>query len=432
MSYRLAIDIGASSGRHILVHEEDGHVVLEELYRFTTPLFEKDGHFFWDVEALFREVVAGLKAAAQKGRIPERIGIDTFGVDYALLDGDDRLLSPIVSYRDERTLVAKKEFLTPETVFKETGIQPQSFDSVYQLYCDKKSGLLAKAKTLMFLPSYLAYRLSGVKQNERSILSTSALYDGGRNAYSSLILSSLGLKEEFFPPILEAGSKIGPLRGDVAKEIGYQADVYAALEHDTASAFYGSNAKANDVLISSGTWSLIGCVLKTPIVSQAVYESGFTNELSHQGEVRFLKNVTGMWMVNRLLKECPQYHGVIEAVEQARYSTYSGVFDATDPSLLNPKDMKASLLALLKKSQAPAPKNDEDIFYSVFHSLAVCYANAVKEMERLTGRQFTAILIFGGGSKNELLNELTSKETRLPVYRGPVEATALGNIRSIS
>jgi rhamnulokinase len=428
----LAIDVGASSGRLILSFQEDGRPILKEVYRFQTPLIHNADHFFWDVEGLLREMIAGLKKVKEGGIFPERIGIDTFGVDYALLDDKGVLLAPVSSYRDERTIAAKANFLSPETIFQETGIQPQSFDTVYQLAADQASGILPRAKQLLFLPSYLAYRLTGVLQNERSIVSTSGLFDGRSNDYSPKLLGALHLTKAFFAPLVEAGTCIGPFKKEIADEVGFSAQVYAALEHDTASAFYGSGSKTHEVLISSGTWSLLGSIVGEPIVTSETYQAGFTNELSHKNEVRFLKNVTGMWMVNRLMKESPVSRPIAQVVGMARDGRdYLGYFDATDERLLNPDDMKAELLSLLRERHFALPKNEAELYYSVFHSLARSYALAIQQMSRLTGQNFSAIRIFGGGSKNELLNELTSAESRLPVFRGPVEATALGNIRSI-
>lgn len=429
----LAIDIGASSGRLILSSQEESVRTLKEIHRFQTPSFQENGHIFWDAEVLFKEILLGLKKVKEAGQLPERIGIDTFGVDYALLDQDGALLGPVSSYRDERTLKAKASFLTPETIFEESGIQPQSFDTVYQLACDKENGLLAKAKHLIFLPSYLAYRLTGVLQNERSIVSTSGLFDARRDDYSPKLLEALGLKSDFFAPLVEAGTLIGPFQKAIVDEVGFSAQVYAALEHDTASAFAGSLSETNEVLISSGTWSLLGSVLPKPIVSEEAYRAGFTNELSHRGEVRFLKNVTGMWMVSRLMKESPSPRAITEVVTLATEARgYPGFFDATDERLLNPDSMSKALLELLRERHFVLPKNEGELYYAVFHSLARSYALAIKQMSQLTGQTYSAIRIFGGGSKNELLNQLTSLESHLPVFRGPAEATAFGNIRSIN
>lgn len=434
MKYFLAIDIGASSGRHILGHYEGNQLVIEEIYRFRTILAkDPSGTLYWDIEALKKDCLAGLKKAYDLGKIPSRIGIDTFGVDYALLDEDDRLIGQIVSYRDERTVEAKKKFLDPSSLYFYTGIQPQAFDTAYQLFCDKESGKLEKAKSLMLLPSYLVYLLTGVKQNERSILSTAALLDSRTGDFSSPVLKALGISKDLFGKVVEPGSFVGPLRFDVAEKIRYTCDVYASLEHDTAAAFFGSEAKKGEALLSSGTWSLLGAMSDKPIITEDSYKAGFTNEGSHKGEVRFLKNIMGMWIINRLKNESPTPISVIEIVEKARKGVlYEGIFDATDENLFSPDNMKEAVLALLQKGGNKLPKDDEELYYSVYHSLALTYASAIKELESLTKETYTGLCIFGGGSKNLFLNELTEKATGLPVHVGPSEATAMGNLYAIT
>jgi rhamnulokinase len=432
VKYAFAFDVGASSGRAILGHREGGELVLEEIYRFKTGLIDDGGnHCHWDIDGLFGSLIEGLKKAKDLGKAPYVIGIDTFGVDYALLDEDGRLVPPLVSYRDLRTEGELRSFLTPEKVFMATGIAPQAFDSVYQLSADRRSGKLAKAKELIFLPNYLAYLLTGEYQIERSILSTSAVYDVAKDMYSPLILNELGLKEGFFPKLLEAGDTIGHLKPEIAKEVGFDAEVKAALGHDTAAAFLGSGAKQGEILLSSGTWSLIGCILPEPIVTKEAYEAGFTNELSRKGEVRFLKNIMGMWLINRLKDELgiASFDEIASLSEKGR--GYASVFDASDQRLLNPKSMKLAIEGLLKEAAEPLPKDDGELFYCVYHSLAKAYAKAVKEIEALSGRSFGSIRIFGGGSKAKILNELTEKECGLKVNLGPSEATAIGNLLSI-
>ena len=434
MNYYLAIDIGATSGRHILAHRNEAGVFeIEEIYRFSTPLV-KDGptSCYWDIEVLFQDVLNGLKKAKELGKIPSRIGIDTFGVDYALLDENDRLVGHIRSYRDERTTAMRKTFLTPERIFDLTGIQPHAFDTVYQLADDRRRGKLARAKAALMLPSYLAYLLTGVKQNELSILSTSALMDSRTFTFRKEILDALGLEESFFPNPIEAGNKIGSFTKSIQEEVGYQADVYAALEHDTASAFYGSEALEGEALLSSGTWSLLGAILPQPIITKEAFESGLSNEFSHRHEVRFLRNIAGMWLINTLMKQDPEKPDILSVVEKAKQSSsYPGRFNPEDERLMNPIDMKETLKTLLLEGNYPEPKDFGEYYYAIYRSLAYAYHEALEDLERMTGRKFHAIRVFGGGSKNAFLNELTSKIAHLPVGTGPSEATAIGNILSI-
>ena len=434
MNYYLAIDIGATSGRHILAYRnEAGTLEIEEIYRFTTPLV-KDGptSCYWDIDVLFQDVLNGLKKAKELGKIPSRIGIDTFGVDYALLDEKDCLLGHIRSYRDERTNAMKKTFLTPERIYQLTGIQPHAFDTVYQLADDWRRGKLFKAKAAMMLPSYLAYLLTGIKQNELSILSTSALMDSRTFTFRKEILEALGLKESFFPNPIEAGNLIGPFSKKIQETIGYQADVYAALEHDTASAFYGSEALEGEALLSSGTWSLLGAILPQPIITKESFEAGLSNEFSHRHEVRFLRNIAGMWLINTLMRQDPDRPDILSVVEKAKKgSDYPGRFDPEDERLMNPIDMKETIKTLLLEGNYPEPKDFGEYYYAIYLSLAYAYSDAIERLEKMTEKKFHAIRVFGGGSKNLFLNELTSKITNLPVYVGPSEATAMGNILSI-
>jgi rhamnulokinase len=285
----------------------------------------------------------------------------------------------------------------------------------------------------MLLPSYLVYLLTGVKQNERSILSTTALLDSRTGDFSAPVLKELGINKDLFGKVVEPGSYVGPLRFEMAEAIHYTCDVFASFEHDTAAAFFGSEANKGEALLSSGTWSLLGAMNDKPIISEASYKAGFTNEGSRKGETRFLKNIMGMWIINRLKGEAERPLSILEIVDKARKGAdYTGTFDATDASLFSPDNMKEAVLSLLKKGGNKTPKNDEELYYSVYHSLALTYASSIKELESLTGEKYKGLCIFGGGSKNLFLNELTEKATGLKVHVGPAEATAMGNIYAIT
>ena len=431
--YEAAVDIGATSGRLLLSSlSEEGKRSLEEVHRFKTPLVDDGGgHCHWDAAALFAEILAGLKKCRELGKEPYLLGIDSFGVDYALLDENDHLIGDVVSYRDARTSGVKDRFMAPERLFELTGIQPMEFNSVYQLYLDRESGKLKKAKGLLFFPCYLAYLLTGKKVNELSIASTSGLLVPGGGSFSEEILAELGLTPSFFYEVAGAGTPIGHLKEEVKEAIGFDLEVRAALSHDTAAAFLGSLAREGEILISSGTWSLIGVLNSKPCLSKEAFEKGFSNELSRPGEVRFLKNISGMWMANRLKAEILPDEPITKAVELARKSSYEGHFDPTANELMNPSTMKEALDLLLRRGGYPLPKTPGDYFKAVYVSLAKEYARSAKELARLTSMTPRGVRIFGGGSKNLYLNELTAVETGLPVFTGPSEATGLGNILSI-
>lgn len=429
MKYYLAVDIGATSARHILAHYEEGELKLEEIHRFRTPLVQEgEGHCHWDVDVLFEEILKGMKKANEIGKVPTSMAIDCFGVDYALLDENDALIGDVRSYRDVRTFQAQKEFMTMESLFMATGVYPQNFDSAYQLYCDRKDGKLSKAKTLMMLPSYLCYLLSGVKQNELSALSTSALLDARKGEPCQEVFKALDLETSILAPIVPAGTRLGRLVPSIQEKVGYDCEVYATLEHDTAAAFFASGAKEGEVLLSSGTWSLLGKILSSPIVSLKAYQAGFTNELSHPGKVRFLQNIMGMWLINRLKDELAiaSFPEITSAAEKGR--AYQGTFDVTDGRLSNPSSMKQAVLDLLQENGFAAPKDNGELFYCVYHSLALGYKRAIENMTALTKDKVTGICVFGGGVNAEILNNLTEEVTGLKVRKGPSEATAIGNL----
>lgn len=429
MKYYLAVDIGATSARHILAHYEGDEMKLEEIHRFRTPLVQEgEGHCHWDVDALFDEILKGMAKAKEMGKIPSSMAIDCFGVDYALLDGNDELIGDVRSYRDVRTFQAQKEFMTMESLFMATGVYPQNFDSAYQLYCDSKDGKLSEAKTLMMLPSYLCYLLTGVKQNELSALSTSALLDERSGKPCKEVFSSLGIEESLLAPIVSAGTLLGSLKENIKDKVGYDCQVYATLEHDTAAAFFASGAKEGEALLSSGTWSLLGRILPQPIISIKAYEAGFTNELSHPGEVRFLQNIMGMWLINRLKDELQiaSFPEITSSAEKGK--GYQGTFDVTDGRLSNPVSMKETVVELLKEGGYPAPNDNGELFYSIYHSLALGYKRAIENMETITGDKVSGIVVFGGGVNAEILNNLTEEITGLKVRKGPSEATAIGNL----
>ena len=431
MNYLLAVDIGATSARHVLGHRDPktNEMVFEEIYRFKTPLMMLgEGHCYWDVQKLFEEIVNGLKKAKEIGKIPSKMGIDSFGVDYALIDENDKLVGRVISYRDDRTIKAKENFSSPHSLFMRTGIYPHAFNTIYQLYDDKVSGRLAKAKEAIMLPSYLVYLLTGVKQNEISILSTSGLLDSRTAKFEKGLLDELGIDETFFPNPVKAGSYVGGFKKEIKDEVGFDCDVYCVLEHDTASAFYGSETPKGYAYLSSGTWSLFGALLDRPIIDEVAYKESFSNELSMPNEVRFLSNIMGMWVVNRLLLEMPEVKNVIEAVELSKKSDYDDYFPMSDERLFNPSSMKEAVLSLLKEKGAKETKNAGDIFKSVYLSLAYSYKDALAGLEKMTGEKFKGISIFGGGVQNRFLDDLVKEITGRDVYLGPSEATSLGNL----
>lgn len=432
MKYSLAIDIGATSGRAILGHQENNELVLEEIHRFDGYQIQKENHLFWNTDKIVSEIINALHKCKESGRIPSTLGIDTFGVDYALLDENDHEVRPVYCYRDSRTIRSKQEFeklMDIRTLYTKTGVYPQLFNTLYQLYDDKLHGLLNKTETILFLPCYLAYKLTGVKYNELSIVSTSGLLNKDTFYYDKDILYLLGIKDFMFAPFKENGETIGTLKKEIRDEIGFDLEVKNVLSHDTGTGVYGAKVELNQLFLSSGTWSLLGVLKDTYDTSKESYEAGFTNELNGYKQVRYLKNIVGMYIVNTVNKEQKNPLPIVEVVELAKQGqNYPEIFDPTLNKFLAPRNMEEAILNDFKERHLPVPKNLSELYFSIYNSLANCYKISIEEIETLTHQKYDSIVIFGGGSKNKFLNELTEKLTHKKVLVGPSEATSIGNI----
>ena len=432
MTYYLAIDIGATSGRHIIGYYLKNELIIEEIYRFQTKIIKENDHFYWDIDDLFENVLKGLQVAKELKKIPSRIGIDTFGVDYVLLDADLEAIYPVYSYRDNRGYRVMQSLNSNEEMFFLTGVQPLGYNTIYQLLDDKRTGRLKNAKHFLMLSSYLTYLLTGVLNNEYSSLSTTGIIDTRTKRPVDKIMNMLNVKRDFLVKPIASGTLIGKFKDAIAKTVGYQAQVYASLQHDTASSFFGSNAKDDSILLSSGTWSLIGVNLIHPIINESAYRDGLSNELGIKNTIRFLKNITGMWLINELIKENTKHIDIKEAVLLAEANRhYDGTFNVNDQTLHSPKNLKQKIIKLLLASGYQEPGNDGELYFSVFHSLALLYNKTILDLEKITKKKYQTITVFGGGVKNELLNNLIEEITGLKVIKGPIESTALGNIMSI-
>ena len=427
MQYYLAIDIGASSGRHILGSVVNGTVQLEEIYRFDNGIQEENGTLVWDIDHLVKEVKAGIAQCKVLGKLPSSVAIDTWGVDYVLLDADKREILPAVAYRDGRTAAAQEKvhaILSPDTLYARTGIQKQSFNTIYQLFCDKESGKLQKAAHFMMMPDYLSFKLTGVIQNEYTNATTSGLVNAEAKTWDEDILAALELPEALFLPLSLPGAVVGGFTEAVQAEVGFNATVLHAPSHDTASAVAACPVDDASVYLSSGTWSLIGTENARPILSKAAQNANFTNEGGVEYRFRFLKNIMGTWLFQNIRKELGKQYTYDEMMEMAKGSDYRGCFDCNDPTLTAPESMLGAIRALLGDENLPLP----DVLSAVYHSLARSYQIAVEAMEALSRKAIDRILIVGGGSKDRYLNELTARTTGKRVVTGLPEATALGNL----
>lgn len=422
----LAIDIGASSGRHILGEVKDGKLQLQEVYRFENNLKTVDGHRIWDIENLVSEVKAGIKHCAEIGKIPDTVAIDTWAVDYVLLDENGQELLPVYNYRDDRTNAAVPEVeavISQEELYRRTGIQKQNFNTIYQLWCDKKSGKLEKARTFLMIPEYLSYKLTGLPANEYTNASTTGMVSAVTRSWDQDIIDKLGYPKLLFGKLSQPGTVLGPFSKEMQDYAGFNATVVFAPSHDTASAVVASPLEENGVYISSGTWSLLGMENHEAITSDAARQANFTNEGGMEYRFRFLKNYMGMWLFQNIRRNLGKKYSYDEMMFLAEDSQYTKTFNVNDPRLVAPDNMIDAIQDVLGESLPLG-----DLLNSTYHSLAKSYADAVQELETITGKTTKAIHIVGGGCQDKYLNALTTRYTGKPVTAGPVEATATGNI----
>ena len=430
--YYLAIDIGASSGRHIIGWVENGKMILEEVYRFKNGAEKVGDKLVWNDKSLFNSIVEGLKKCKEIGKVPVSIGIDTWGVDYALLDENDNLIGEVYSYRDERTQKVLEEvhsIVSEKEAYTRTGIQKQVFNTIYQLYCDKKSGKLAKAKTFLMMPDYLHFLLTGVKRNEYTNASTTGLLNAKTREWDYEIIEKLGLNKSLFNELSLPGTLVGGLKEEIKEIVGFDANVYLPATHDTASAVMAVPNENMPLYISSGTWSLMGIETPNENTTEVACSSGFTNEGGYGKSVRFLKNIMGLWMIQCVKKEYNDKYSFSEFAELAsKVEGFDSIVDVNDLSFFAPESMINAVKDYCAKTNQQIPETVGEIALCVYASLAKCYKKAVEQIEEITGEKFTSINIVGGGCQNVLLNKLTAKYTGRTVVAGPVEATATGNL----
>lgn len=433
-TYYLAVDIGASSGRHILAHTEDGKIVLEEVYRFKNGLTERNGHLCWDTERLFTGIVEGMKKCGELGKIPSSMGIDTWGVDFVLLDNRGEVLGDTVAYRDSRTegMDTAVYACVPESeLYARTGIQKAMYNTVYQLMSIRQTQpeLLEQAQRLLMIPAYFHYRLTGVALNEYTLATTTNLVNAETKDWDGELLDRLGFPRRLFGRIGQPGETVGKLTDEIAAQVGYSCNVVLPAMHDTGSAVAAVPANDDDFLyISSGTWSLLGVERPTPDCSEASRKLNFTNEGGVEYRFRYLKNIMGLWMLQSIKRELNDQYGFGELSDLARAAEIHSLVDVDDMRFLAPKSMIDTVKALCAESGQQVPQTVGEVCKVVYLSLSQCYGRAVREMEQVTGRTYSRLHIVGGGCQDGYLNELTADATSKAVYAGPIEATALGNL----
>jgi len=429
MKYALAIDIGASSGRHILGWIEDGKIYTEEIHRFENNIKEVDGSLIWDIESLVNEVKKGIKKCSELGKIPETVAIDTWGVDYVLLDENKDIISPVFSYRDSRTLDVIPEvekIVSPEELYSRTGIQKLSFNTVYQLYTDKLSGKLEGAKHFLMIPAYLSYCLTGVIKNEYTNMTTTGFMNAKEYKPDTFILNKLGIEDDIFGDILMPGDLISEFTDEMQSYCGFNSKVVFCPSHDTASAVAACPLKENSAYISSGTWSLIGIELMSPVLSKESEIANFTNEGGIEHRFRFLKNYMGMWLFQNIRRNLNKSLTYDEMMNEAKNSGKYYYIDVNAQEFVAPENMIEAIKDYLNKPDMTLG----EVINTVYHSLAKSYKSAMEEIEKLSQTKIDTIHIVGGGSKDKYLCELTEEYTGKKVVTGATETTALGNIIS--
>ena len=453
MKYYLAIDIGASSGRHILGYVENGKMVLEGIFRFDNSQVRKDGHDCWDHQALARSVLQGIAKCREIGKIPATIGIDTWAVDFILLKDGDVPCSDMVAYRDERTKGMDEvvNAIVPLTeVYARTGIQKQPFNTIYQLTALKREHpeQLEQAKHFLMVPEYLNFILTGKIANEYTNASSTNLLDARAKTWDFDLIDKLGLPRGIFGTLEMPGTVLGHLAPNVQEAVGFDAEVVLPATHDTGSAFLAVPARDDQaVYISSGTWSLLGVENAEPITTPESQAANFTNEGGAWYRFRYLKNIMGLWMIQSIRREL---NGVAYVEGKAKTATwtlsdyeqgktysfndletaakaassFAGTVDANDARFLSPDSMIAEVIAAADVK----PTTVGELMQCVYKSLAKCYADAIRNLSALTGKTYTSVNIVGGGSKDGYLNKLTAQATGLDVFAGPTEGTAIGNL----
>ena len=432
--YFLAVDIGASSGRHILGWLENGKLRLEEIYRFSNGMKNIGGSLCWDVQALFSEIKTGLKRCRELGKIPSYMGIDTWAVDYVLLDGKDRILGKTYGYRDQRTagMDAKVyEKISPEELYARTGIQKMLFNTIYQLMAasQQEPELLEQAESMLLIPDYFHFLLTGAKKTEYTNATTAQLVSPFTKDWDYELIDLLGYPKKIFGKISTPGTPVGNFTQEIQEEVGFDCQVILPATHDTGSAVAAVPTTQDDVLyISSGTWSLMGTELLKPDCSMESMAHNLTNEGGYEFRFRYLKNIMGLWMIQSVRKEFTKEYSYAQICEEASHQSIASIVDCNDERLLAPERMIEAVKNFCRETGQQIPESEWEIAAVIYNSLGKCYADTVREIEQMTGKTYDRIYIVGGGSNADYLNRVTAKYTGRTVFAGPAEATAIGNL----
>lgn len=431
-TYSIAVDIGASSGRLIHGHVEGDVVKIEEVHRFENKLIEKQDTLIWDVDHLYEEIKAGLRVCRDRGLQIDSIGIDTWAVDFVLLDENGERLTDAVAYRDRRTDGMMEEvfaLIPKERLYFETGIQFQKFNTIYQLYALKKSNpdVLERARHFLMIPDYLNYLLTGQMSNEYTNASSTQLLNAFTKQWDVDLLETLGINSAMFHEILPPKTILGPLKPELVAELEMNPLIVLPATHDTGSAII-SVPEHDAIYLSSGTWSLMGVENRFPICTKRAEDFNFTNEGGIDYRFRFLKNIMGLWMIQEVKRNYEDRYSFTELVEMAEATDFHAIVDVNDDRFLRPENMIHTIQTICQETDQAIPNTPGEVAKCIYDSLAVCYQKTILEIEAIYDRSFDRISVIGGGSQNELLNQTLANVSGKEVYAGPTEATAIGNI----
>lgn len=435
----IAIDIGASSGRLILGEYHNQRLSLTEIHRFENHLIQRNQHVCWDTDALLHQIKIGVEKAVQRGQIPDAMAIDTWGVDYVLLDAQGDRVGEAIAYRDPRTQRAIDDFfdaqsqqpnprsaLTPDTVYQETGIQFLPFNTLFQLFTDTRlhDSSRERISQILMIPDYLNYRLTGTARMEYTNASTTQMLNAPQKQWSHTLLTQLAIPEEWFAPPSEPFHHVGQYVTD-----GHSIPVISVASHDTASAVIGTPlANAHSAYLSSGTWSLMGIEQPAPVITPFTRQANITNEGGAEGRFRILKNIMGLWLIQNVQKQNPtfDFQQLMHLAEQA--PPFAFLINPDDTRFLNPDDMQAEIIHFCQQTQQGTPPDLAAIVRCIYDSLALQYRGTLQELNQIAPEPLTQLHVVGGGSHNRLLNQLTADVCQIPVIAGPAEASAIGNI----
>ena len=433
----IAVDLGAGSGRVFFTAFDEHALLLQEVRRFHYPPRRSMGHLRWDVPAIFAQIKQGLREAAAQarelGRDIRSVGVDSWGVDYGLIDAAGNLVELPVCYRDERTEGAMERVFTRvsrEEIFVRTGIQFMAFNTLFQLEAHTREGLDAKARTLLLIPDLINFLLTGERVTEYTNATTTQMVNARTGKWDYDLLNRLSLPPSVLPEIVSAGTKVGPIRTSLAAELGVDTFVVAPATHDTGSAIAGAPIPEGWAYISSGTWSLVGVERDDVLIDEEVARQNFTNEGGAFGTIRFLKNVMGLWLIDSVRKEwggaAVDYDALLTAV--AAIEDDQALIFPDDARFFNPPSMLEAIATQLTETNQQMPRGPAAIVKVILDSLAFRYASVLRQIEVLTNQKIEGVQIIGGGSQNRYLNQATANATGLPVSAGPVEATVIGNV----